>query len=189
MKLSPSTLVTQTKIRKVFIGFFCTLYSLLPVLALTPTTGNKEEMNLYTKAREQEEKMGTQYMADGLKGFSKKLDKAIKKDVELAKFFKKGYCDGCDSVVSPEFDQALTDYLGSVPALTKKTAYDFASVVRPHLDPSISEVSNTDIRALNTLINIMTDSIIGQTKEQMILSREIAPMGRHIDGDPDNSPN
>lgn len=89
MKLSPSTLVTQTKIRKVFIGCFCALYSLSPVLALTPTTGNEEEMNLYTKAREQEEKMGAQYMADGLKGFSKKLDKAIKKDVELAKFFKK----------------------------------------------------------------------------------------------------
>lgn len=191
MKLSPSTLVTQTKIRKVCIGCFCALYSLSPVLALTPSTGHPKELNLYTQAREQEEKMGAQYMADALltpPNFAEKLNMAIKKDVELAKFFKKWYCDGCDSVVSSDLNQALVEYLGTVPALTKKTAYDFASVVKPHLDPSIAEVSNTDVRALNTLMNIMSDSIIGQVKEQMILSREIAPMGRYYDGHTDNSP-
>lgn len=188
MKLSPSTLVTQTKIRKVFIGCFCALYSLSPVLALTPSTGHPKELNLYTQAREQEEKTAADHMARSFEGFSIKLDKAIKENVELAKFFKKWYCDGCDSVVSPELNQALIEYLGTVPALTKKTAYDFASIVKPHLDPSIAEVSNTDVRALNTLMNIMSDSIIGQTKEQMILSREIAPMGRYYDGVPDNAP-
>lgn len=82
----------------------------------------------------------------------------------------------------------MIDYLSTVPALTKSAPYDFASVVKPHLDSSISEVSNTDIRALNTLINIMSDSIIGQIKEQMILSREIEPVGRYYDGDTQNSP-
>lgn len=82
----------------------------------------------------------------------------------------------------------MIDYLSTVPALTKSTPYDFAAVVKPHLDPSISEVSNSDIRALNTLINIMSDSIIGQVKEQMILSREIEPVGRYYDRDTENSP-
>ncbi len=40
----------------------------------------------------------------------------------------------------------------------------------------------TDIRGFNTLMNIMTDSIMGQVGEQMVLSRDIAPMGRNYDG-------
>ena len=36
-------------------------------------------------------------------------------------------------------------------------------------------------------MNIMADSIMSQVKEQMILSRDIAPMGLAYDGDPDNS--
>lgn len=147
-----------------------------------------EPENLYTKAREQEEKMAAQYLGDAMKWFSKKLDKAIKKDPELKRFFWKGYCDGCDSIVSPDLDQALIDYIWTVPPLTKNMAYDFASVVQPHLDSRISEVSMTDIRALNTLMNIMTDSIMGQVGEQMVLSRDIAPMGALYDGNPDNSP-
>lgn len=69
-----------------------------------------------------------------------------------------------------------------MPPLTKNIAYDFASIVQPHLDPRISEVSMTDIRGFNTLMNIMTDSIMGQVGEQMVLSRDIAPMGRNYDG-------
>lgn len=189
MKWALLTLTEKTSLSKYFLLFLCVFFSTHSLIfSLEPTTGDEEEMWLYTKAREKEEKMGAQYMADAMRGFSKKLDKAIKKDVELAKFFKKWYCDGCDSVVSPDLDQAMIDYLSTVPALTKSIPYDFAAVVKPHLDPSISEVSNTDIRALNTLMNIMSDSIIGQVKEQMILSREIEPVGRYYDGDAQNSP-
>ncbi len=192
MKSSLSTSATQTKIRKVFIGCFCAMYSLSPTLALTPSTGDEKELQkIYTQAREKEENRGAKYMRDAFLGFAPKMDVAIKKDKgHLAKFFGEWYCDGCDSIISPDLDQALIDYLATVPALTKtqKTPYDFISVIKPHLDPSISEFSNSDVRALNTLMNMMTDSIIGQVKEQMILSREIAPMGLYYDWDTDNSP-
>lgn len=142
----------------------------------------QEPENLYTEARKYEEEMAAKYTGDAMKWFSKKLDKAVKKDPELQRFFWKGYCDGCDSIVSPDLDQALIEYLWTVPPLTKNIAYDFASIVQPHLDPRISEVSMTDIRGFNTLMNIMTDSIMGQVGEQMVLSRDIAPMGRNYDG-------
>jgi hypothetical protein len=160
-----------------------------PVFAVQPTTNEVDDpdTDVYRKAREQEEKMAAQYVSDSMQWFSKKLDTAIKKDVELKKFFWKGYCDGCASVVLPDLDQALIEYFDRVPPLTKSLAYDYLSLVKPHLDPRISEVSNTDTRALNTLMNFMTDSIMSQVKEQMTLSRDIAPMGLAYDGDTDNS--
>lgn len=189
MKWALLTLTEKTSLSKYFLLFLCVFFSIHSlVFSLEPTTGNEEELGLYTKAREQEEKMAAQYITDGMRGFSKKLDKAIQKDTDLlAKFFGEWYCDGCDSVISPDFDQAMIDYLNTVAALTKSTPYDFSSVVKPYLDPSISKVSNTDIWALNTLINIMSDSIIDQIREQMILSQEITTMGRYYDWDINNS--
>lgn len=145
-------------------------------------------MNLYSTARKWEEEKGGEYMSDWLKGFSKKLDKAFKKDAQLYKFFEKWYCEGCDSVVSEDLDEALIEYLGKVPALTKNSAYDYASVVKPYLDKSIKNLNTDDIRALNTLMNIMVDSIVGQIKEQMNSFRDISAMWLYYDGDTDNSP-
>ncbi|MBP6920985.1 hypothetical protein KBB89_00355 [Candidatus Gracilibacteria bacterium] len=172
-----------------FVLFWGLLFSFNFAFSLQPTTSEDEDpdMNLYTRAREEEEKLGEQYMNDGLQGFSEKLNAALKKSPELSKFFGKGFCDGCTTVVLPSLDQSLIDYLGGVPPLTKNNAYDFAAIVKPHLDPSISSINTNDVRALNTLMNIMSDSILTQIKEQMMSFRDISSMGLYYDGDTDNS--
>lgn len=191
MKMLSSIYLTRKHILCLLLGFMCSVFfaQSMIVSALHPTTNQPEpDMDIYSAARKWEEEKGAEYLNDWMKWFSKKLDKALKKDAQLYKFFEQWYCDGCDSVVSEELDAALVEYLGSVPSLTKNTAYEYSSVVKPHLDKSIKSLNTNDIRALNTLMNIMVDSIVVQIKEQMNAFRDISTMWLYYDGDTDNSP-
>lgn len=192
MKILFSTFRPKTHILYVFLVFVCSFSFIqwISVYAFHPTTGAESEHdnNFYSKARKWEEEQGAKYLEDWMKGFSKKLDKAIKTHPQLYKFFEEWYCDGCDSVVSEELDQALTEELARIPPLTKNDSYEYTTLVRSHLDKRIKNVSTKDAQALNTLVNIMIDSITGQIKEQMSAFRDISMMWLYYDGNTDNSP-
>lgn len=193
MNISRFSFLIPSTLQRCFITFLsivCVSFILsTEAVAPTQTWGDDQFMNLFTKALDQEVKMGAQYTDDGLQWFSKKLDKALIKDKELQKFFKKWYCDGCESVVSESLNEDMIKYINWAIPFTKNGAYDFSTIVKPHLDPRIAEVSNTDVRALNTLVNIMSDSILTQVHEQMIVSRDIGSMWLYYDGSTDNGDN
>ncbi|MCB9806848.1 hypothetical protein H6768_03030 [Candidatus Peribacteria bacterium] len=94
-------------------------------------------MNMYTTARQWETASASGYTADGFKGFSKKLNTALKGHPELKKFFGKGYCDGCDSIVSDGLDEALVKYQQNNPPTTTTGELPYVSLVKKYLDSRV----------------------------------------------------
>ncbi len=143
-------------------------------------------LNMFSGSSDWETGNFSGYSEDSFRGFSKKLNKILKKEMpELVKS-----CGWCDTLVESGFDDALTKYRRETPEeLTNATEWYF-SVIFPYLNKKIQKASikADSISELQGIISGMVDNITGQVREQMNTFRDVSGMGLYYDGDVNNSP-